>query len=129
MSLSDTTSSRRLVSIPKSEIPENTATTVVVGYRKIAVINDGGRYYALLNSCPHHQAPLSAGRVAGSNGPTPAFEFSYSSERRVLRCPWHHYEYDMTTGECLADPKRFRVATYEVQEEGDEIVIMLPARS
>ena len=47
----------------------------------------------------------------------------------MLRCPWHHYEYDMTTGICPADPKRYRVATYEVAQTDEEIVVLAPRPS
>jgi nitrite reductase/ring-hydroxylating ferredoxin subunit len=34
-------------------------------------------------------------------------------EGRIVRCPWHNWEFDITTGETIADPRR-RIRTYEV---------------
>jgi nitrite reductase/ring-hydroxylating ferredoxin subunit len=39
-----------------------------------------------------------------------------------LRCPWHEWEYDITTGESVFDPT-VRVKTYEVDIENGELVV------
>jgi nitrite reductase/ring-hydroxylating ferredoxin subunit len=40
----------------------------------------------------------------------------------VLRCPWHGWEYDISTGRNLIDPSR-KLTTYPVTvEDGDLIV-------
>jgi 3-phenylpropionate/trans-cinnamate dioxygenase ferredoxin subunit len=114
---------RERVAIPKSQLPHGERTTITVRRREIALFNVDGRIYALFNRCPHQQAPLAAGRIAGTSDPVPVGEFSYNPEKRVVRCPWHHYEFDLDKGHCLADPGRFRIATYEVREEGDEIAV------
>ncbi|MGN6564337.1 MAG: Rieske (2Fe-2S) protein, partial [Thermomicrobiales bacterium] len=42
-------------------------------------------------------------------------------------CPWHLWEFDITTGHCLVDPK-MRVKTYPVTiEEGMVVVYADPA--
>ena len=114
---------RERVAIPKAELPEGGRTTIVVRRREIAVFNVDGTVYALFNRCPHQQAPLVKGRIAGTSEPVPVGEFSYNPVKSVVRCPWHHYEYDLVNGHCLADPERFRIATYEAREEGDEIAV------
>jgi len=119
------TDTRQRVSIRKDALPPGATTTVTVRHREIVVFNDGGRFHALFNRCPHQQAPMAPGRVAGTNGPTPVGQFRYDSEHRVLRCPWHHYEFDLTTGRCPADPGRYRVAVYEVVEDGEDIVVLV----
>jgi nitrite reductase/ring-hydroxylating ferredoxin subunit len=43
----------------------------------------------------------------------------------VLRCPWHHYEFELASGRCLADPTRLRVARYEVEEEEESYVVLV----
>jgi 3-phenylpropionate/trans-cinnamate dioxygenase ferredoxin subunit len=114
---------KKRVSFPKGELEPGTSKTVTVGRREIAVSNVDGKLYAVFNRCPHMQAPLSRGRLAGAPAAGPVGELEYEPDVYVLRCPWHHYEFDLRTGACLADPSRLRVATYEVQEEGDEIAL------
>ena len=41
----------------------------------------------------------------------------------MLRCPWHHYEFDLNTGRCLGDPEGKRVRTYDVREVDGQIVL------
>jgi 3-phenylpropionate/trans-cinnamate dioxygenase ferredoxin subunit len=96
---------------------------VTSGRREIAVFNVGGALYAVKNRCPHQQAPLLAGPIGGTRLPSKVGEYCYGMHNRVLRCPWHAYEFDLENGRSLAEPDRFRVATYEVKLEGDEIAV------
>ena len=38
-------------------------------------------------------------------------------------CPWHGYEYDMKTGEHVAD-RRVKLRKYEVVKKGDEVYVV-----
>jgi nitrite reductase (NADH) small subunit len=90
----------------------------------IGVFNVGGRYYALRNICPHNQAPLCRGIVGPyvrSNG---RGDFVYSREGEILKCPWHEWEFDITTGRAVA-VERLRVKTYPVAVEDGDVVLYL----
>jgi nitrite reductase/ring-hydroxylating ferredoxin subunit len=95
---------------------------VVVRGRSIGVFNVGGRFYALDNRCPHKGGPLCEGRLGGTTLPTREREFSYGLHGRILRCAWHGWEYDVTTGVALADPAR-RARTYPVSVEDGRVVV------
>src|SRR6266566_776334 len=56
-----------------------------------------GEFYALKNSCPHQAARVCLGRVVGTTLPGDVYQFNYGQEGRILRCPWHSWEYDITT--------------------------------
>jgi nitrite reductase/ring-hydroxylating ferredoxin subunit len=116
---------RQRIVIPKSELPPGEHKVITVRRREIVVMNDRGTPYALFNRCPHQQAPLAAGRITGTSEPAPVGTFKFDLEHRVLRCPWHHYEFELTSGRCLADPARFRVARYEVVQEGENFVVLV----
>ena len=45
------------------------------------------------------------------------------SERCVVVCPWHNFEFDVDTGLSLCEPGRMRVKTYRVNLESDEVVV------
>jgi nitrite reductase (NADH) small subunit len=117
-----------VVRVEKARVPAGTCTVVKSGRSEIAVFNVDGAYFALLNRCPHRHAPLSAGTVCGTNLPSDAVEFRYGLAGRLVRCPWHHYEFDLVTGRSLIDPDRMRVASYAVAEEPDHVVIDLERR-
>lgn len=61
------------------------------------------------------------GSVKGTTLPSAPGEYLYSREGEILRCPWHGWEFDLTSGKSLFDPQRCLVKTYEVAvEAGDE---------
>jgi 3-phenylpropionate/trans-cinnamate dioxygenase ferredoxin subunit len=97
-----------------SEIPEGGRLIVDVGGRSIGVFHEGGRFYALLNRCPHMGAELCRGRVLGlleSDGPG---QYRHDPSRKLLACPWHGWEFDLATGQSYFDPQRTRVRPYAV---------------
>lgn len=54
----------------------------------LAVFNGGGgRFYACSAVCPHEDGPLAGGWLEGA---------------RVV-CPWHGFDFDLTTGACRVD--------------------------
>jgi 3-phenylpropionate/trans-cinnamate dioxygenase ferredoxin subunit len=115
---------QRVAAIPKQELAPGTWKVITVRRREIVVVNADGEVFAIFNRCPHQQAMLSKGRLTGAPAAGgPVGELTYEPGLRVLRCPWHHYEFDLRTGRCLADPARLRVATYEVREEDDDFAI------
>lgn len=87
--------------------------------KEIGVFFEGGRYFAVLNYCPHFGAPICRGMVSGAVVCDEDGKPSYDHSRPVLRCPWHRWEFDMETGRALA-PIKERIKTYEVRVEGDE---------
>lgn len=103
------------------EIPVGHRKIVMVGRRSIGVFNVGGTFYALRNTCPHQQAPLCEGRVMGTTLPSRPGQYTLGMEGRVLRCPWHAWEFDITTGRSLFAPEACRVKSYEVAVESVEV--------
>jgi nitrite reductase (NADH) small subunit len=84
------------------------------GGREVGVVWDAerGTAHGVRNRCPHHGAPLCLGRVRDREAGTPG---AYSlAGARVLRCPWHGWEFDLETGRCL-DDDALRVAVYPVE--------------
>ncbi len=59
----------------------------------------GGKLYALDNACAHEDGPIGEGAIDGC----------------TVRCPYHDWQYDFTTGACLTDPERQR-ATFAVKD-------------
>ncbi|GKZ12391.1 MULTISPECIES: Rieske (2Fe-2S) protein [Haladaptatus] len=67
----------------RAEFPEGEGTMVEFDGREIAVFRSGDEFYAVENKCPHQGGPLSDGKV----------------EETSVFCPWHGFEFDLTTGE------------------------------
>ena len=94
-----------------SDIAPGERRIVDVAGRSIGVFNVGGRFYALHNGCPHKGGALCAGRVTGTVLPTTERTFAYGRVGEILRCSRHGWEFEITTGRALADP-RVRAHTY-----------------
>jgi 3-phenylpropionate/trans-cinnamate dioxygenase ferredoxin subunit len=108
----------------EAELPAGARRVVSVGGRSIGVFNVGGALYAVRNACPHQGARLCEGTVGGTMLPSDPCEYRYGLEGRVLRCPWHGWEFDLETGEKLFDPaSNARVKTYRVAVEDGDVVI------
>ncbi|GAA3841468.1 Rieske (2Fe-2S) protein [Brevibacterium ammoniilyticum] len=97
---------------------------VEVEGRSIGVFNVAGRFYALHNGCPHKGGALCEGPICGTTMPTQGTDFEYGRDGSIVRCAWHGWEFDITTGEALADPK-FRARRYPVRVDGEQVVIEL----
>ncbi len=90
---------------------------VEVAGRSIGVFNVQGRIIAVLNVCPHELAPVCLGRLGGTTLPSPPGEFRWGREGEILACPWHGWEFDLLTGQGLADRRRLRLFRVSVKDE------------
>lgn len=105
-----------------AELPPGARKIVEVEGRSIGVFNVNGRFVAVLNVCPHELAPVCRGRVGGTTLPSPPGEYCWGREGEILACPWHGWEFDLLTGNALADPKK-RLRLYPVSVEGDTVYV------
>jgi len=104
------------------ELPPGARQIVEADGRSIGVFNVDGDLFAVRNTCPHQGAELCLGTVRGTMIPSDPYEYVYGREGRVLRCPWHGWEFDLETGEKLFDvTERARVKTYPVSVEAGRV--------
>lgn len=90
---------------------------VEVNGRSIGIFNVHGTFYALRNSCPHKAAPLCLGPLTGLIlGPEP-YRYEVERQGEIVKCPWHGWEFDVTTGQSVFNPHRVRVKRYDVTVE------------
>jgi len=66
--------------------------------RVVAVFLKDGAYYAIDNECRHEDGPVGEGEIRGC----------------TVKCPYHEWEYDFTTGKCLTQTDS-RLETYKVR--------------
>ncbi|MBC7839105.1 MAG: Rieske (2Fe-2S) protein [Nitrospiraceae bacterium] len=69
--------------------------------KALAVFNVDRTVHAIHNTCIHWGGPLGERNLVGS----------------VVTCPWHGWQFNVTTGACVANPSA-KVERYEVQLEG-----------
>lgn len=90
----------------KDDIPINHGKVLQVKAEVIALFNVDGKFYAIDNTCPHRGGPLGEGDLDGC----------------VVTCPWHGWNFDVTTG-CSQDIPDEKIKTYSCKVEGDEVFV------
>jgi 3-phenylpropionate/trans-cinnamate dioxygenase ferredoxin subunit len=96
----------------------------VRGKAIVVVRAPSGRFFALRNRCPHAGAELARGLVEFAVVGSEAGEYVLSDDV-LIRCPWHGWEFAVTNGQCLADP-RTRVRTYRVSVRDGYVELFSP---
>ena len=99
------------------DLPPGEKKIIDAGGKSVGVFNVHGKFYALRNICPHQFAPLCLGRVTGTTAPSKVGEYIWEKDGEIVRCPWHGWEFDITTGRSIFNPHKVRVKTYDVTVE------------
>lgn len=115
---------RRHVLFAAGELAPGERRIVQIEGRSVGVFNINGRFHALHNRCPHKGARLCEGRICGTTLSTENYSFEYGRDGELVRCPWHGWEFDIATGQALADPK-VRVRAYPASVEDGQIVLTI----
>jgi nitrite reductase (NADH) small subunit/3-phenylpropionate/trans-cinnamate dioxygenase ferredoxin subunit len=89
-----------------ADVPPGTGTVVETNGRKLALFNVDGTFYALDNTCLHRGGPVGEGDL----------------EDTIVTCPWHGFQYDVTTGRNVFDPE-VGLETFPVRVSGDVVLI------
>jgi nitrite reductase (NADH) small subunit len=97
--------------------------------RPVAVLSVGDDFFAVSNRCPHMGAPMAAGSVGGTLLPSAPQEFVYGRHERVLRCPWHGWEFDLDNGRSLLEPRRVGLRVFSVTSVNGQVVVHTGAPS
>jgi nitrite reductase/ring-hydroxylating ferredoxin subunit len=110
-----------------SEMKDGDRRIVVAGQREIGVFHKDGRYYAYSNNCLHQGGPACEGlliaNVVDLVGPDRTYEGQAFGDEMHFVCPWHGWEYDLTTGEMVGDRKQ-KLRKYEVVTRGDDVYVI-----
>jgi len=81
---------------------------IIIGGKAITVANIDGSFHACVSNCPHADGPLGDGTLDG----------------KILSCPYHGWEFDLTDGSCKTDPDT-TLGLYEVQIVDDAVCVRL----
>jgi nitrite reductase (NADH) small subunit len=95
-----------------TDFPFGRKKLVKTELESILVVNVGGEFLAVSNTCPHAGGLLNYGRLEGY----------------VIECPLHAWPFDLRTG-CLLDipeaTPEDQLNTYPVIIQGDEVFVEL----
>jgi len=90
-----------------TEIPPGSVKYVQVGGKHMLLVNIDKQIYAVDNYCTHSRCFLHNGSLKG----------------KVITCPCHFAEFDVTTGEVIAAPAKTPLATYRAKRDGNDILV------
>ena len=77
----------------------------------VALFNVDGEILALDNTCPHAGGPLGEGTLEGE----------------VVECPWHGWEFNVRTGQCIENPTpAWAVPCFRTRVENGVIQVAFP---
>ena len=89
------------------DVPEGAMKKVSAGGNDIMIVNVDGEFYAIGRICTHTGGPLDQGKLDG----------------KMVMCPWHKSEFDVTTGQVYGGPATENQPAYEVKVEGKDILV------
>lgn len=118
--------SERHVVCGLAELRPGEFRVVSTGSRELLVVRTGeDSVAAVTNACPHQGARLSGGRVERiwTSGDGRAHE---ALERFAVVCPWHNFEFDLSTGcppYAAGERCRPRLRRQAVLVEGEDVVL------
>jgi 3-phenylpropionate/trans-cinnamate dioxygenase ferredoxin component len=92
-----------------SEMPPGGKKLVEVDGYPVALFNVGGEFYAIEDVCTHDGGPLAEGELDGD----------------AIECPRHGARFNVRTGAVLCMPAVEPVECYEVQVDGDDILVSI----
>lgn len=95
-----------LRAVRKEEVPPGTIRELQIDGKVFALANVDGQFYAINNTCLHRGGPLGQGVMEGKN----------------VTCPWHGWEYDVTTGKACMN-ESVGVECYAVEVRGDDLFV------
>ena len=105
-------------------------TIVEIDSRSIGIINGASKLYAVLNVCPHALAPVCEGRLTGTVLPSDPGTAVWGMENRILRCPWHGFEYDLEDGgRTVFTTFKARLRMFPVSVEEDIVYVEIRERA
>jgi nitrite reductase/ring-hydroxylating ferredoxin subunit len=111
-----------------SEFKDGARQIVRVGPDEVGVFRHEGKYFAYSNYCLHQGGPACEGLTIAlvteklRDDKTSVGLFFSETDFNFV-CPWHGYEYDMFTGECISD-RKLKLKSYEVRQKGDDLYVV-----
>ena len=89
-----------------AELSAGTIHEIQLDGKAVALANVAGKFYAINNTCLHRGGPLGQGSLLD----------------KIVTCPWHGWEYDVTTGKLIQNPN-MEVACYPTEVRGEEVFV------
>lgn len=104
------------------DFPDGQVAIVTVGRAEIGIVRWSGKIYAVSAICAHQGGPLCRGVLAGRLTAHQPGEMAVQDTAPVIACPWHGWEFDVSTGEAIWD-RTMRVRTFPVEIVAGRVLV------
>lgn len=112
----------------QSELKDGDRRLVKTRRGEVGVFSQGGAYYAYSNVCAHLGGPACEGilinRTVDVIAPDRTYQGQAFTDEMHFACPWHGWEYELKTGECVGD-RRLKLKKFEVVVRGGEVFVVV----
>jgi len=109
---------------PVDDFPMKRMRVLDIGARQVGIVRWGDRIFAVHNLCSHQGGPVCHGVLSGRlTSPRPG-ELTLDDSSPTLACPWHGWEFDLSTGTALLD-KKLRIRTFPARIVDGRVLIDL----
>lgn len=105
------------------DFQNNRCNKLKIGKRNILVWRSNDQFYATREECPHQGVSLACEELSGTMLPSAPKEFEHGLEGRVIRCPWHKWEFDAKSGKALFGTETRHLGTFPVVVEENRIYV------
>ncbi len=115
---------RRINAGKVSDLTTEHFTIITADNISVGIILTENGVKAFLNVCPHAGAPICQGEVTNlviSNQP---YHSQDNSEVKIIKCPWHKYEYDLITGNGII-PDSGKLISIDTEEINGELFLLI----
>ncbi len=92
------------------ELSDGEMKKINIGEESILLVRIDDEFYAIGGECTHYGAPLEQGMLHDGK----------------IRCPWHQACFEATSGDLEEPPALDALSKYEVNVEGEDIVLHFP---
>ena len=111
-----------------NDLKDGDRVIVRIGRDEVGVFRHKGSLRAYSNYCLHAGGPACEGliitKVEERILPDKTSDGLYfSKDETHFVCPWHGYEYDLKTGECVGN-RKLKLRSYEVIERDGDIIVV-----
>ena len=110
--------------------PDPGRKVVEVDGEEVGVFCRNGKFTAFENVCPHMGGPVCQGKIIARVQELIADDktslgLAFSKDQTNVACPWHGYEFDISTGLHQGNP-RMRLQPVMIKVVDGDVVITLP---
>jgi nitrite reductase/ring-hydroxylating ferredoxin subunit len=113
-----------------ADFPDPGRRVVEIDGAEVGVFCHNGKFTAFENVCPHMGGPVCQGKIIARVHEMIAADktslgFAFSKDQTNVACPWHGYEFNVSTGVHQGNP-RMRLRSVKIEIVNGDLIVAVP---